>query len=103
MASTAKGKLGATASTCSLVRGRREYGGGIPRGCWQEAMLLFSQWGKGERRGFGGHGLVSSSLDQGPFYLIRGDDVDGIPLPDPRRARFLRAPTCCLMMDSPSI
>src|SRR5712675_2187165 len=49
MASTARGKSGATPSTCSLEVGRREYGG---RGLWErwrEAMFLSCQWAREER------------------------------------------------------
>src|SRR5712671_4464876 len=97
MASTTKGKSGATLSTCSLVMGWREYGG---RGLWErwrEAMLLSSQWVREKRWGFGGHGLISSSPDQWPFYSNSKGDVGDNPSPGLQRARFPRVPMCCLM------
>src|SRR5712671_1175324 len=98
MASTAREKSGAMASTRSSIVGRREYGGGTSRGCWQEAMSSLYQWGKGRRWGFEGRGLTSLSLDQHPFQPDSRGDVGGTPLPSPRRARFPPAPMCCLMM-----
>src|SRR5712671_369818 len=103
MASMARGKSGAILSTCSLVAGRREYGG---RGLWErwrEAMLLFSQWVKGERWEFGGPGLVSPSLDRLYVQATPEDDVGGTFLPDRPRVRLGRLPMCCRMMGSPSI
>src|SRR5712675_1618801 len=100
MASMARGKSGAILSTCSSAVGRREYGGRGLRERWREAMFVLYQWVRERRWGSEGRGLISLSLVRGPFYSTPRDDVDGIPLPGPRRARFLLAPMCCLMKDS---
>src|SRR5712671_2527643 len=66
-------------------------------------MSLFYWWVRRERWGTEGCGLTFWSLDQCSFYSFPKDDVDGIPSPGPRRARFLVAPMCCPRMDNPSI
>src|SRR5712675_2972374 len=100
MASTAREKSGAMASTRSSIVGRCEYGGGMSRGCWPEAMLLFCQWVKGKSWGFEGHGLVSWSLDRPYFYADLKGDVGGTLSLDPRHARSPPVPTCCPTMDT---
>src|SRR5712671_8149378 len=103
MASTARGKSGATASTCSSAIGRWEYGGRGSGDGRHKAMFSLCRWVKGERWGFEGHELISSFLGRRLFYSTLGDDVDGTLSPDSRRVHFLWAPTCCWSMDSLSI